>query len=305
MSPFEQKIRSDNFVVTTELTPPKGVDLSEFLAKAEALRSSVDAINITESPRARMAVEPKSVGHLLQDRGIEAIVQITARDRNRIAIQADLLGGCLLGIRNFVFMTGDDPKNGDHPEAKGVFDLSAIEMLSAARSLRNGRDLSGNELRGAPYMFIGSTMNPGSPDLAREVENVRRKIDCGSQFFQTQAVYDTDSLARFLDAAKLGDTPVLAGIIPLKSAKMGAWLNANVPGIQVPAALLDELERAGPQGEAAMGVEIAAATIRRLRNICDGVHVMGIGWELRIPEILRAAGIAEGAPRDMPAARVS
>jgi methylenetetrahydrofolate reductase (NADPH) len=295
MSSFDQKIRSADFVVTTELTPPRGVDLSEFLAKAEVLRSCVDAINITESPRARMAVEPKSVGHLMQDRGIEAIVQITARDRNRIAIQADLLGGCLLGIRNFVFMTGDDPKNGDHPEAKAVFDLSTIEMLAAARSLRNGRDLAGNDLSGAPQMFIGSTMNPGSQDFAREVENVRRKIDSGSQFFQTQAVYDVDSLARFLDAAKLGDIPVLAGIIPLKSAKMGAWLNANVPGIEVPAALLGQLERAGPHREAATGVEIAAATIRRLRDICHGVHVMGIGWELRIPEILLAAGISDRA----------
>jgi methylenetetrahydrofolate reductase (NADPH) len=290
---FEKKIRSTNFVVTTELTPPKGVDLTEFFAKADALKSSVDAINITESPRARMAVEPKSVGHLLQDRGIEAIVQITARDRNRIAIQADLLGGFLLGIRNFVFMTGDDPKNGDDPEAKAVFDLTTIELLRAARSLRNGSDLSGNPLHGAPHMCIGSTINPGSRDFAREVENARQKVESGSQFFQTQAVYDTDSLTRFLDAANLGDIPVLAGVIPLKSAKMGAWLSANVPGIQVPAAVLEELERAGPEGEAAKGVELAAATIRRLRNICHGVHVMGIGWEFRIPEILRAAGIPE------------
>jgi 5,10-methylenetetrahydrofolate reductase len=141
MSLLEEKLRSTNFVVTTELTPPKGIDLSEFFAKADALKGIVDAINITESPRARMAVEPKSVGHLLQDRGVEAIVQITARDRNRIAIQADLLGGCLLGIGNFVFMAGDDPKNGDHPAAKGVFDLTTIEVLRAARSLRSGRDV--------------------------------------------------------------------------------------------------------------------------------------------------------------------
>jgi len=179
MSLLEAKLRSAHFVVTTELTPPKGIDLSEFFAKADALKSIVDAINITESPRARMAVEPKSVAHLLQDRGIEAIVQITARDRNRIAVQADLLGACLLGIGNFLFMTGDDPKNGDHPEAKGVFDLTTIELLSAARSLRSGQDLSGNDLHGAPPMFLGSTMNPGSQDLAREVENTRRKIDAG------------------------------------------------------------------------------------------------------------------------------
>jgi 5,10-methylenetetrahydrofolate reductase len=135
-------------------------------------------------------------------------------------------------------------------------------------------------------------MNPGSQDLAREVDNTCRKIDAGSQFFQTQAIYDTDSLARFLDAAKLGDVPILAGIIPLKSAKMGAWLNANVPGVHVPSALLEELERAGPEGEAAKGIDIAARTIRRLRNICRGVHVMAIGWEQRIPEILRTAGVS-------------
>jgi methylenetetrahydrofolate reductase (NADPH) len=292
MSMLEEKLRSTDFVVTTELTPPKGIDLSEFFAKADALKGIVDAVNITESPRARMAVEPKSVGHLLQDRGVEAIVQITARDRNRIAIQADLLGGCLLGIGNFVFMTGDDPRNGDHPEAKGVFDLTTVELLNAARSLRSGRDLSGNDLNGAPRMFLGSTMNPGSQDLAREIDNTRRKIDAGSQFFQTQAIYDTDSLERFLDAAKLGSVPLLAGVIPLKSAKMGAWLNTNVPGIRVPSALLEELERAGPEGEAAKGIEIAARTIRRLRNICGGVHVMAIGWEHRIPDILRAAGVS-------------
>jgi methylenetetrahydrofolate reductase (NADPH) len=292
MSLFEKKIQSTEFVVTTELTPPKGIELSEFFAKAEALRDFVDAINITESPRARMAVEPKSVGHLLQDRGIEAIVQITARDRNRIAIQADLLGGCLLGIDNFLFMTGDDPKSGDHPEAKGVFDLTTTELLNAARSLRSGRDLSGNPLHGTPHMFLGSTVNPGAPDLAREVENSRRKIDAGSQFFQTQAIYDSGLLERFLDAAKLGKVALLAGVIPLKSAKMAGWLNANVPGIRVPAAILEEMERAGPAGEAAKGVEIAARTIRQLRNICNGVHVMAIGWEDRIPEILSAAGVS-------------
>ena len=288
---FEEKLSSTRFAVTTELTPPKGVDLSEFFAKADALKGLVDAINITESPRARMVVEPKSVGHLLQDRGIEAIVQITARDRKRIAVQADLLGGSLLGLRNFLFMTGDDPKKGDHPDAKGVFDLTTIELLNAARSLRGGRDLAGNELHGAPPMFLGATLNPGSPDLAREVENTHRKIGAGAQFFQSQAVYDPDALARFVDAAKLGSATLLAGIIPLKSAKMAGWLNANVPGIRVPDALIEELQRAGTESEAAAGLDIAARTIRRLRDVCGGVHVMAIGWEDRIPEILRAAGV--------------
>ena len=293
MTQLEEKIRSKTFVVTTELTPPKGMDLSDLFAKADTLKGYVDAVNITESPRARMAVEPKAVGHLLQDRGLEAIVQITARDRNRIAIQADLLGASLLGIGNFLFMTGDNPKNGDHPDAKGVFDLTTLEMLQAARGLRDGRDLAGNELKGAPTPFLGATANPGMPELSREVENTRRKIEAGAQFFQTQAIYDTELLARFLDAAKLDDVALLAGVIPLKSAKMGAWLNANVPGVNVPQALLDEMESAGPDGEAAAGVAIAARIIREARKLCAGVHVMAIGWESRIPEILRASGVRE------------
>ena len=291
MSQLQEKIRSGTFVVTTELNPPKGTDLSELFAKADALKGLIDAVNITESPRARMAVEPKAVAHLLQDRGHEAIVQITARDRNRIAIQADILGASLLGIENFLLLNGDNPKNGDHPDAKGVFDLTTLEMLGAARSLRDGRDLSGAELKGAPNLFIAAAANPGANDLNAEAENTRRKIDAGAQFFQTQAVYDADLLKRYMDAAKPGDAAVLAGIIPLKSAKMGAWLNANVPGIRVPQALLDEMERAGPEGEVAAGIDIAARIIRDVRGLCAGVHVMAIGWERYIPDILRASGV--------------
>lgn len=291
MTPLEQKIRSGAFVVTTELTPPKGIDLADLFAKADALRGYADAVNLTESPRARMAVEPKSVAHLLIDRGLDPIVQITARDRNRIAIQADILGAALLGVGNFLFMRGDNPGNGDHPQTKGVFDLSTLEMLQAACALRAGRDLTGNELKGAPHLFLGATANPGAPDLAAEAANTRGKIDAGAQFLQTQAIFDTQRLARYLDAAKLDGVALLAGVIPLKSAKMAAWLNANVPGIQVPAALIGELERAGPEREAAVGVEIAARIVRETRKLCAGVHIMAIGWEHRIPEILEASGV--------------
>jgi 5,10-methylenetetrahydrofolate reductase len=289
MTSLEEKLRSKTFVITTELTPPKGTDLTDLFAKADALKGYADAINLTESPRARMAVEPKSVAHLLQDRGIEPIVQITARDRNRIAIQADILGASLLGLRNFVFMTGDNPKNGDHPDTKGVFDVSTLEMLSTARSLRAGRDMTGNELKGAPQLFLGATANPGAPDLAAEGDNTRRKIDAGAQFLQTQAIYDTQLLARYLEVAKLGDVALIAGVIPLKSAKMAAWLNANLHGVKVPQSMLEELERAGPEGEAAVGIEIAARIVREARKLCSGVHIMAIGWESRIPDILRAS----------------
>jgi methylenetetrahydrofolate reductase (NADPH) len=292
MNRVADRIRSREFTVTTELTPPKGLDLADLFAKAEALKDCVDGFNLTESPRARMAIEPTAVGHLLLDRGIEPIVQFTARDRNRIAIQADLLGAAALGIHNFVFMAGDPPAKGDHPDAKPVFDLNSNEMLRAARALAQGRDLAGNELRGTPDLFLGATANPGAADLHAEAVNTRRKIDAGAQFLQTQALYDPETLERFLAAAKPDGVAVLAGIIPLKSAKMAGWLNANVPGIRVPDALIREMEAvAGTDDEVRTGIDIAARTIREVRNLCAGVHVMALGWESHIPAILELADI--------------
>src|SRR5690349_1964976 len=177
MTTVADKIIAREFVITSELTPPKGIDLTEVFAKAQSLKGSVDAFNLTESPRARMAIAPSAVARLLLDRDIEPIVQITARDRNRIAIQADILGAAALGVRNFVFMAGDPPANGDHPDAKPVFDLSSNQMLSAGHALAEGRDMAGNPLRGTPTLFLGATANPGAPDLQAEVLNTRRKLD--------------------------------------------------------------------------------------------------------------------------------
>jgi 5,10-methylenetetrahydrofolate reductase len=293
MTSVADKINAREFVITSELTPPKGVDLTDVFAKAQSLNGYVDAFNLTESPRARMAIAPSAVARLLLDQGIEPIVQITARDRNRIAIQADILGAAALGVRNFVFMAGDPPAKGDHPDAKPVFDLTSNQMLSAGHDLAQGRDMAGNPLRGAPVLFLGATANPGAADLEAEVVNTRRKIDAGAQFLQTQAIYERATLERFLDAVKPeGAVAILAGIIPLKSSKMGAWLNANVPGIRVPDALLQEMEPvAGTDAEVAKGIDIAARTVREIRSLCAGVHVMGLGWEHHIPAILQASGV--------------
>jgi methylenetetrahydrofolate reductase (NADPH) len=293
MSQLEDKIRAGRFVITGELTPPKGTDLTELFAKAAALAPYVDAFNLTESPRARMTVEPKAVAHHLLDRGIEPIVQITSRDRNRIAIQADLLGAALLGIENILFMGGDAPQGGDHPEAKPVFDLVTAELLNAARCLAAGRDLAGNELKGTPKLFVGAVANPGALDFAAEVANTHRKITSGAQFLQTQALYDAPTLERFLDAVKPDGVAILVGIIPLKSAKMGRWLNDNVPGIRVPDALLARMESvAGTEHEVAEGITIAAGIIREIRSLCAGAHVMALGWEAHVPAILEASGIS-------------
>jgi methylenetetrahydrofolate reductase (NADPH) len=292
MNTVADKIIAREFVVTSELTPPKGIDLTDVFAKAASLKGYVDAFNVTDSHRARMAIAPAAVARLLLDRDIEPIVQITARDRNRIAIQADILGAAALGARNFVFMAGDPPQNGDHPEAKPVFDLNSNQMLRAGHELAQGRDMAGNPLRGTPILFLGATANPGAVDLQAEVLNTRRKIDAGAQFLQTQAVYERATVERFLDAVKPDGVAILAGIIPLKSSKMGAWLNANVPGIRVPDALLEEMHRvAGTDAEIARGIDIAARTIREIEKLCAGVHVMGLGWEAHIPAILEASGV--------------
>jgi 5,10-methylenetetrahydrofolate reductase len=286
------KIAARQFVVTGELTPPKGTDLSKLFATAELLRASVDAINITESPRARMSMDARAVCKLLLDRGIETVVQITSRDRNRIAVQADLLGAAALGLRNFVFMGGDSPEGGDHPEAKPVFDLTASGLLTAAESLRNGRDFAGNPLQGTPELFLGATCNPGAPKFEAEVENTRRKIDAGAKLLQTQAIYHTDPLKRFIDAVKPDGVAILAGIIPLKSEKSGPWLNANLPGVVVPPEMIAAMDAAAAAGNTReRGIDIAAAVIREMRGLCQGVHIMAIGLEAEVPEILKSAGL--------------
>jgi len=292
MRTLAEKIKNGDCVVTAELTPPKGTDLSEVFAKAEFLSHWVDAVNLTESPRALMTIAPTAVARLLLERNVESIVQMTARDRNRIAIQADLLGAAVLGVRNFVFMGGDSPAKGDHPDAKPVFDLTASQMVAAARELTLGRDMSGKPLRGVPELFIGATVNPGAVDLQAEIVNTRRKIDAGAQFLQTQAIFDAAKLEKFLDAVKPQGVAILGGIIPLKSAKMATWLNEKLPGIHVPEALRRQLEQAsGLEAELETGIEIAARTIRDVAELCDGIHVMALGWETHIPAMLRRGGV--------------
>jgi methylenetetrahydrofolate reductase (NADPH) len=293
MSHLSDKIAARQFVITTELTPPKGIDLSDVFAKADAVRGLAHAINLTESPRARMAIEPTAVARLLIERGHEPIVQFTARDRNRIALQSDILGAAALGVRNAVFMTGDDPKNGDHPDAQPVFDLDTTEMLKAARAMNDGRDLAGNELKGAPKLFLGATANPGASDLCAEVVNTRRKIGAGAQFLQTQAVYDAQSVVRFTAEAQLDGVALIAGIIPLKSGRMARWMNENIRGIRVPDELIKEMDAVAGDADAELrtSIEITARIIDALKPHCAGIHLMMMGWEKHLTAFLAATGI--------------
>lgn len=291
MSNLSQLLQSGDFVVTAEITPPKGVDLTETLSRADVMRGLVDAVNITDHQGSHMSVSPLALAPQMHERGLEPILQVTCRDRNRIAIQGDLLAASVLGVENILCLTGDPIGAGDHPDAKTVFDLDSIRLLEAAASLARGADMGGSPLRGAPGFYLGAAVNPFASELADEIIRMEEKVAAGAQFFQTQAVFETPDLADFMARVRTFGTPIIAGIILLKSGDMARSMNRNLPGVHVPDELIAEMDGAGDKAQA--GVEIAARIIREARDICDGVHIMAIGWERHIPQVLELSGIAE------------
>ena len=289
MSRLADALMSGEFVVTAELNPPKGTDLGPLLAKAEALAGMVDAFNITDSHTSRMTMAPMAAARALLEKGFDLLLQLTCRDRNRIALQADLLAASALGISNIMCMTGDDPKTGDHPEAKPVFDLEAVALLRAVTSLQAGRDIGGRRLRGSPVFFAGAVVNSGASDLNKELVRMQQKIEAGAQFFQTQAVYDPEAFQRFISTTREYNVPFLATHIVLKSGEMARRFNAEVPGISIPEEVVREMEEA--ENPADKGIEIAGRVLQSLKPMCQGIHLIDAGRDSRIPEILRLAGI--------------
>ena len=286
---FCEKIKTGKFVVTSEIGPPKGTDLKETLDDAELIRSRVDAINVTDLQSSVLRVGSLAVCSLLKDRGIEPIFQMTCRDRNRLALQSDLLSASVLGIENVLLLTGDYPTLGDHPEAKPVFDLGSVQLIQVAKMLESGKDMKGNALKGSPKFCIGAVVNPGADPLEPEIIKMEKKISSGAQFFQTQAVYDIGLFKKFLDSIKHIKIPILAGIVLLKSAGMAKYMNKNVAGVFVPDDLIQEMETT--KDRSAKSVEIAARLIKELKPLCRGIHIMPIGWDKKVPLVLDAAGI--------------
>lgn len=284
---FSDSLKSKQFLVTAELSPPKGTDLGPIFDKAEYLKDVVCAFNLTDSHRSMMSMSPLAVAHLLAGRGIESILQITCRDRNKIALQADVLAASALGASNILCLTGDHPKSGDHPDAKAVFDMEAVALLRTIKSLESGVDMNGNPLNGTPEYCAGAVANPGAEDLGKELARLEDKLDAGAKFFQTQAVYDPSTLERFMKVAEQYKVPILAGYIMLKSAKMAKDFDENLPGVSVPNWIIENLDKAEDRGLAS--VEIAAKVIHDIKDICRGVHIMAIGWEKRIPDVIQRA----------------
>ncbi len=292
-STFKEALESGKFMVTSEVAPPKGTNLEKMEHHVELLRDKVDAMNVTDHQSSVMRFPSLGGALLVKEMGGEPILQMTCRDRNRLALQADLLFAATRGIRNVLCLTGDSVVLGDHKEAKGVFDLDSSQLLAAIGTLEKGRDLGGNALDGVPVFCAGAIVTPEANPLEPQLIKFEKKIDAGARFIQTQAVYDLDRFKTFMDYARRFPIKIMAGVILLTSAPMARFMNKNVAGVQVPRALIDEMDSAPKGRKVDKGIEIAGRMIRRIRDerMCDGVHIMAIGKEDRVPDIMEAAGL--------------
>lgn len=290
---FSDTLRSGKFVVTSEIGPPKGNDLDKMIHHIDLLKDMVDALNVTDHQSSVMRFPSLGGAMIIKERGGEPIMQMTCRDRNRIALQADLLLAKYLGINNVLCLTGDAVLVGDHKSAKGVFDLDSVQLLHALRIMEEGKDLGGNDLNRPVKFCKGAIVTPEADPVEPQLIKFRKKVEAGAEFFQTQAVYDLDNFKKFMDFARKFDVKILAGIVLLASARMAKYMNDNVPGIFVPQSLIDEMASAPKGGALKKGVEIAGRMIRQIKeeNIADGVHIMAIGREEVVPDILTEAGL--------------
>ncbi|MBN2098353.1 MAG: methylenetetrahydrofolate reductase [Dehalococcoidia bacterium] len=286
---LREKLAAGRFVITCEVGPPKGVDVTEMKRSAERVRGKVDAVNVTDQQSSVMRLGSLAGCCLLNQWGMEPVFQITCRDRNRIALQSDLLSAYALGIENVLCLTGDYVTLGDHPQAKPVFDLDSVSLIETARELENGHDLAGKELNGAPRFFVGACVSPEADFIEPQIMKMEKKVEAGAQFFQTQAIYDARKFADFMSMVRHLKVPVLAGIVVLRSAAMGRYMNEKAAGIRVPENLIDEMDKASDK--AAKGVEIAVRTITGVKGLCQGVHIIAIGQEKRTSDIIDAAGL--------------
>ncbi|MBL7061331.1 MAG: methylenetetrahydrofolate reductase [Dehalococcoidia bacterium] len=289
MSKLRQALESGKFVVTGEIGPPKGVDLGKCLQDAEVLRNQVTAINVTDLQSAVMRIGSLAVSARLVERGLEPVYQLTCRDRNRLALQSDLLSAWALGIENVLCLTGDHPALGDHTEAKPVYDLDSVQLLKAASSLNQGYDMAGHELESVPSFFLGAVVTPGAEPLEPQVIKMKKKLEAGARFFQTQAVYEPEKFEHFMNQVQGFKVPIIAGIVVLKSAGMAKFMNSNVAGISVPESIIREMEETEKENRKKKAVEIASRIIRQVKPFCQGVHVMPLGWDELVPEIINEA----------------
>ena len=281
------------FAITSEVGPPKGFHLDHLLHEAEEYLQDVTAINVTDSQSSVMRIGSLAVCKALKDKGFTSIFQLTCRDRNRIALQSDLLSAAYFGVDNLLLLTGDHTTLGDTPQAKPVFDLDSVSLLHAVKQLEQGVDLGGNELDGEPPKFAkGAVVSPCSDSVDVQLAKMERKIEAGAEYFQTQAVFEPERFIKFMDKAKQFKVPVMLGVIIPKNAGMANYLNNNIAGITVPQEIIEELKADKEKTKAGItGVEITARIIKECKDYCQGLHIMALGWEDKVPSLLRASGL--------------
>ena len=281
------------FVVTAEVGPPKGIHVDHLVEEAKEYLSGITAVNVTDNQSSVMRMGSLPTCVALKNAGLTPILQLTCRDRNRIALQSELLGAAMLGIDNILCLTGDHTKMGDHPGAKPVFDLDSVSLLHTACQLEKGVDLSGQPLVGEPPKFAkGAVVSPCSDSVDAQLAKMERKVMAGAEYFQTQAVFDSEKFISFMEKAKQFGKPVQLGVIIPKSAGMAKFMNKNVAGVHVPQWMIDELAADKEKAKLGItGVELAAKVIKECRPYCQGLHIMALGWEAKVPELLKQAGL--------------
>ncbi len=277
------------FVITSEIGPPKGTNIEPLLEETDLLKGKADAVNVTENQSSVMRLGSMAVCRLLKERGFEPVFQITCRDRNRLALQSDLISASVLGIENVLCLTGDHVVMGDHPQSKPVFDLDSIHLLEAAKGLANGNDMVGNKLDGSPDFCLGAVANPGADPLEPQIIKMEAKVEAGVEFFQTQAVYDVRKFEEFVKESEHIKVPIMVGIVLLKSAGMARFMNANVAGVSVPDRFIKIMAEASKEDRPRKSIEIAASLIKDMKGMCQGVHIMSLGWDKYVPSVLEAA----------------
>jgi len=272
---FAEKLESGKFVVTAEVSPPKGPDMSGVLEAAGLLKDLVDAVNVTDNQRAMMRMAPVALCRKLWEMGIEPVMHVTCRDRNRLALQSDLLAAHAMGIFNILAMSGDYPTMGDQPGTKPVYDLDSVQLLQLIEKMNKGIDFQDGPIDSQTSFIAGAVANPGSRPLDVQLIKLNKKVEAGAGFIQTQAVFDVGAFVEFMDAIKYLKIPVIAGIIPLRSARSARFMNEKIPGVRISEEIIKRMELAcDPTTE---GLIIAAETIQEIRPVCQGVHIMPIG----------------------------
>ncbi len=299
VSNFQREIQSGKFVVTGEIGPPKGVNMDPMMHEAdEFLKGKITAVNVTDIQTAVMRAGSMCGVKLLLEHDIEPVLQMVTRDRNRLALQSDLLTAYVFGCRNVLCLTGDHVTMGDHPGAKPVYDLDSVSLLEAITKLEAGTDMgldmkgNANVLDGAPSFFKGCCVTPCADEVDPQIIKLEKKVEAGAQFVQTQAVYDPAAFEKFMKKAEHIDVPILVGIVMLKTAGMGKYMNRGVPGVVVPDAIIQRMADCEKEDRQKVSIDICGELVAQMKDMCQGAHLMTLGWDHCVPDIIEAAGLA-------------